>query len=113
LEAFETSLPLRIDQEAVLAYLLLPPAGGVLLLILEHKSDYVRFHAWQSSMLFSAIFVLHLILSWSKILSWMLFAIDLVLIAFLSMHAYRDVDTLDHFEVPIIGRLANSFVDSE
>lgn len=52
------------------------------------------------------------------------------------MHAYRDgeschypcpsiptcsvtypelflVDTLDHFEVPFIGRLANSFVDNE
>jgi hypothetical protein len=26
-----------------MAYVLLPPAGGVLLLITEHKSDYVRF----------------------------------------------------------------------
>ncbi|KAL9028062.1 MAG: hypothetical protein Q9196_003509 [Gyalolechia fulgens] len=42
---FETSLPLRLDYEAMLAYLLLPPAGGVLLLVLEHKSDYVRFPA--------------------------------------------------------------------
>ena len=41
-QAFETSLPLRLDFEAMLAYLLLPPAGGVLLLVLEHKSDYVR-----------------------------------------------------------------------
>lgn len=79
LDAFETSLPLRVDYEAMLAYLLLPPAGGVFLLLFEHKSDYVRyadetfgkqvekesladllrnrFHAWQSSMLFSAIFV--------------------------------------------------------
>ena len=47
LEAFQTSLPMRLDHEAMLAYLLLPPAGGVLLLLLEHKSDYVRFHAWQ------------------------------------------------------------------
>ena len=39
---FETSLPVRLDYEAMLAYLLLPPAGGVLLLVLEHKSDYVR-----------------------------------------------------------------------
>ena len=97
----------------MLAYLLLPPAGGVLLLIFEHKSDYVRFHAWQSSMLFSAIFVLHLILSWSRILSWTLFALDLFLIAFLALHAYRDVETLEHYEVPIFGRLANSFVDAE
>ena len=39
---FETSLPIRMDFEACLAYLLLPPAGGVLLLIMERKSDYVR-----------------------------------------------------------------------
>jgi hypothetical protein len=40
---FVTSLPLRLDYEACLAYLLLPPAGGALLLIAEHKSDYVRY----------------------------------------------------------------------
>lgn len=39
---FETSLPMRMDYEAMLAYLLLPPAGAVLLLLTEHKSDYVR-----------------------------------------------------------------------
>jgi hypothetical protein len=42
LHEFETSLPLRLDYEACLAYLLLPPAGGVLLLVAERKSDYVR-----------------------------------------------------------------------
>jgi hypothetical protein len=42
IDLFETSLPLRMDHEAMLAYLLLPPAGGVLLLVMEHKSDYVR-----------------------------------------------------------------------
>src|SRR5687767_11260243 len=30
LNEFETSLPIRLDYEACLAYLLLPPAGGVL-----------------------------------------------------------------------------------
>ena len=43
LNEFETSLPIRLDYEACLAYLLLPPAGGVLLLVLERKSDYVRY----------------------------------------------------------------------
>lgn len=42
IDAFQTSLPIRMDYEAMLAYLLLPPAGGVLLLLFEHKSDYVR-----------------------------------------------------------------------
>ncbi|KAJ5167918.1 Tic20-like protein [Penicillium canariense] len=113
LGAFETSLPIRMDVEAALAYLLLPPAGGLFLLLTEHKSDYVRFHAWQSSMLFAVIFIIHLIFAWSTFISWTLFLIDLILMGFLSMRAYRDVDTLDHFEVPFFGRLANSFVDNE
>lgn len=113
LQAFETSLPLRVDYLAMLAYLLLPPAGSVLLLLLEHKSDYVRFHAWQSSMIFTVIFILHLILSWSKVLSWMLFVGDLCLIGFLATHAYWDVDMLEHYEVPFFGRIANRFVDDE
>lgn len=41
-DVFETSLGFRMDVEAALAYVLLPPAGGVILLIFEHKSDYVR-----------------------------------------------------------------------
>ena len=113
LEAFQTSLPLRLDYEAMLAYLLLPPAGGVFLLLVEHKSDYVRFHAWQGSMLFSILFILHLALSWSTVLSWLLFVVDLVCMLFLAGHAYRDVETLEHFEVPVLGRLANRWVDDE
>ena len=40
---FETSLPMRLDYEAIMAYVLLPPAGAVFLLLVEHKSDYVRY----------------------------------------------------------------------
>lgn len=47
LGAFETSLPIRMDFEAMAAYLLLPPAGGVFLLLLEHKSDYVRYARYE------------------------------------------------------------------
>lgn len=43
LNEFETSLSMRIDYEACLAYLLLPPAGSVFLLLIEQKSDYVRY----------------------------------------------------------------------
>ncbi|KAL2173795.1 uncharacterized protein P884DRAFT_231449 [Thermothelomyces heterothallicus CBS 202.75] len=110
---FDTSLGLRLDYEACLAYLALPPLGGILLLILERKSDYVRFHAWQSSLLFTALFVVHLLFSWSTFLSWMLFLGDLVLIAWLVLNAYRDADTLDRYEVPIFGRIASNILDDE
>lgn len=64
-------------------------------------------------MLFTIIFVLHLIFSWSSVLSWMLFALDVLLIVFLARRAYLDVDTLEHYEVPFLGRIANRFVDDE
>ncbi|KAI5811617.1 hypothetical protein DFH27DRAFT_37633 [Peziza echinospora] len=112
-DQFETSLPIRLDYEAMLAYILLPPAGGVLLLILEHKSDYVRFHAWQSSLLFTALAILHFILSFSSFLSYTLLLCDLGLIGWLTVRAYRDADTLDRCEVPWFGPLASSILDDE
>jgi len=110
---FETSLGMPLRIEACLAYLLLPPAGGVVLLLFEHKSDYVRFHAWQSAMVFSAMFVLHIIFSWTKVVSWLLFVGDLALIGYLSLCAFRNAETLDRVEVPILGRLASGFIDDE
>lgn len=42
-DMFSTGIGLRMDYAACLAYLLLPPAGPVGLLIFEHRSDYVRY----------------------------------------------------------------------
>jgi len=42
-DLYETSLGIRLDWEACLAYLAFPPAGPVVLLIFEHRSDYVRY----------------------------------------------------------------------
>ncbi|KAK0662631.1 hypothetical protein DIS24_g1711 [Lasiodiplodia hormozganensis] len=113
LDLFETRLGIRMDWEACLAYLLLPPAGGVLLLVLEHRSDYVRFHAWQSALLFSFMFVVHIIFSFSSLISWILFFLDMGMIGFLTMRAYRDAETLDRCEIPYFGTLASSILDDE
>lgn len=40
---FDTSLGIRLDYEAALAYLALPPIGAIILLIMERNSDYVRY----------------------------------------------------------------------
>ncbi|KAK9774653.1 hypothetical protein SCAR479_08738 [Seiridium cardinale] len=112
-DAFDTSLGVRLDYEAAASYLALPPLGAIVLLILERKSDYVRFHAWQSSLSFTAIFILHLLFSWSTFFSWVIFLGDLALMAFMAFKAYRDADTLDRHELPIFGQLASKFVDDE
>ncbi|RYP79657.1 hypothetical protein DL770_006577 [Monosporascus sp. CRB-9-2] len=110
---FDTSLGIRLDYEACLAYLAFPPLGAILLLILERNSDFVRFHAWQSSLLFTALFIVHLIFSGSTFLSWVLFIADLCLMVWLAVRAYRDADTLDRFEVPVFGQIASRFLDDE
>ncbi|KAM0343108.1 hypothetical protein ACHAPU_008856 [Fusarium lateritium] len=110
---FDTSLGMRLDYEACLAYLAFPPLGAIVLLILERNSDYVRFHAWQSALLFTAIMVFHLIFSWSIFLSWLFFLGDAALIAFLTLRAYRDAEILDRFEIPFFGALASRFLDDE
>ncbi|KAI0396394.1 hypothetical protein F5Y17DRAFT_119001 [Xylariaceae sp. FL0594] len=109
----DTSLGIRLDYEAVLAYVGFPPLGAILLLILEKQSDYVRFHAWQSSLVFTVLFVLHLLFSWSTFLSWVLILGDLGLMGFLALRAYRDADTLDRFEVPVFGSIASRILDDE
>lgn len=43
LDDFTTSLGIRMDWEACLAYAFLPPAGAVFLLIFERKSDFIRY----------------------------------------------------------------------
>lgn len=40
---FDTSLGMRLDYEACLAYAAFPPLGAIVLLILERNSDYVRY----------------------------------------------------------------------
>ncbi|KAM0325723.1 hypothetical protein ACHAQA_007023 [Verticillium albo-atrum] len=110
---FDTSLGIRLDYEASAAYLALPPLGAILLLIGERNSDYVRFHAWQASLLFTAILVIHLIFSFSGFLSWLFFLGDIFLMVWLAMRAYQDADTLDRFELPIIGRIASNILDDE
>ncbi|KAK7221919.1 hypothetical protein V2G26_009922 [Clonostachys chloroleuca] len=110
---FDTSLGLRLDYEACLAYLAFPPVGAIILLILERNSDYVRFHAWQSSLVFTAIMLFHLIFSWSGFLSWLFFIGDIGLIGFLTMKAYQDAEILDRYEVPFFGRIASRFLDDE
>lgn len=110
---FDTSLGLRLDYEACLAYLALPPLGAIVLLILERKSDYVRFHAWQSGILFTVVFVIYLLFSWSTVLSWLISIATLGLMGFLTFRAYRDADTLDRFETPVFGPLASRILDDE
>lgn len=91
----------------------------------------MRYHAWQSSLVFAVVFIFHVIFSWSAVISWIMFVGDLGLIAWLTFRAYKDgkltlldcakgrrannrtAETLDRYELPFFGRLANQILDDE
>ncbi|KAL0090875.1 hypothetical protein J3Q64DRAFT_1707459 [Phycomyces blakesleeanus] len=110
---YETSLPIRVDIEAALAYVL-GPVTGLLFLVLERQNDYVRFHAWQSSMVFLALMCAHFVLMFiSNFLSWTLFIFDIGLLVWLTYRAYLDGASLERYEFPYFGPIASEYVDSE
>lgn len=80
------------------------------------------------------MFIIHVIFSWSSVLSWILFVGDLGLIGWLTFRAYKDgesfpfriklhtilmetnktiAETLDRYKVPFFGKLASQILDDE
>ncbi|KAK9467913.1 hypothetical protein V1512DRAFT_260345 [Lipomyces arxii] len=110
---YETSMPIRLDWESIIAYAALPPVGSAILLVFETKNDYVRFHAWQASLFFTPLFILYIILSFSTVLSYLVLAIYLIAAGYMAFRAFKDSATLERLELPVIGRLASDWVDSE
>ena len=109
---YETALPMRLDLEAALTYSL-GCITGIGFLIFEWKSDYVRFHAWQSCLVFLPLLVLHVLFIWSSVISWILFVADVLLAGWLGFKAYQNGQTLDRYQVPFLGSLANKWTDAE
>ncbi|KAI8058068.1 hypothetical protein BDF22DRAFT_730807 [Syncephalis plumigaleata] len=110
---YETSLPIRVDVEAALVYLL-GCFTGVFFLICEQKNDYVRFHAWQSCLVFAPITLVYVVLALiSSVLSTLLLIASFAYIAFLMLQAYKNGSSLNRFSVPVVGPLAMRWTDSE
>lgn len=51
---------------------LLGPITGIGILLVEKKDQYVRFHAMQSTVVFGAIFLLHVVLAIVPVLGWII-----------------------------------------
>ena len=63
----------------------------------SEANDPSRFHAWQSSLLFTFMFIIHVIFSWSSVLSWILFVGDLGMIGWLTFRAYKDGESFSYY----------------
>jgi uncharacterized membrane protein len=67
----ESSTGLSANVAGLLCYVL-TWVTGIIFVVLEKKSTFVKFHAWQSIMTFGVLTVASLILSWIPIIGWIL-----------------------------------------
>ncbi|MCD6559989.1 MAG: DUF4870 domain-containing protein [Palaeococcus sp.] len=101
----KTSLGLDENVEGALAYLL-GFITGIAFLLLEKESDFVRFHAMQSTIVFLGLFIIDVILRLIPFLGWLLgiliSLIGLIVWIMGMIKAYQG----ELYKFPIVGDIA-------
>lgn len=101
----KTSLNLDENIEGMLCYLL-GFITGILFLILEKNSRFVKFHAMQSTITFIALFVVTMAIGWIPFLGWIVSGLvgllSLILWIVLMLKAYQG----QMFKLPVFGDIA-------
>ncbi|OGP95244.1 MAG: hypothetical protein A2157_07890 [Deltaproteobacteria bacterium RBG_16_47_11] len=78
---------------------------GIVFLVVEKKSSFVKFHAMQSTITFLGLFVISVILGWIPIIGLLVFPIwilTLILWLLLMIKALRG----ERYLLPIVGKMA-------
>lgn len=79
---------------------------GILFLVIEKESKFVRFHAMQSTLVFVVVFVVNVALGAIPVIGWILYPVlwiaSLILWLLLLLKAFQG----EKFMLPIIGDLA-------
>ena len=105
MQSEESSLGLDPKLAGLLTYLF-GFVTGILFLVLEKKNSFVRFHAYQSTVTFLAIFVLNVVLGVIPVLGTLASAIiglaSLVLWVLLMVKAFQG----ERFKLPMVGDMA-------
>lgn len=99
-----TGLPPNLA--GTLAYLL-GPVTGIVFLVVEKESRFVRFHAMQSTITFGGLFVLQVVLNLVPFIGWVvggliIFPLSVLLWVFLMFKAFSG----EMFKLPTIGDMA-------
>ena len=79
---------------------------GIVFLIVEKKSSFVKFHAKQSTITFLILFVVSLILGWIPIIGFLVLILSLILWLLLMVKALRG----ERYRLPIVGSMAEEKV---
>ena len=75
---------------------------GIIFLVAEKKSSFVKFHAMQSTVTFLGVFVILGVFGWIPLLGTLIWIGSLVLWLFLMVNALRG----KQYELPIVGKMA-------
>jgi len=76
---------------------------GIVFVVLEKKSIFVKFHAWQSIITFGVLTVAYLILRWIPFIGWILSILIYTLIAILWIILIIQAGTGKMWKVPLAG----------
>jgi uncharacterized membrane protein len=101
----KSSTGLEANLAGALAYAL-GPITGILFLVLEKDSKFVRFHAMQSTITFLALFAVSVVLSFIPILGWIVaFFLQLAAVVLWLVLMFKAFQG-EKFKLPTIGDLA-------
>ncbi len=75
---------------------------GIIFLILEKDNKFVRFHAWQSVIVFGVLTILSVALGFVPVLGWIIWAISFIAWVVLMFKAYKG----EKYKVPVAGDIA-------
>jgi uncharacterized membrane protein len=75
---------------------------GIVFLVVEKKSRFVKFHAKQSTITFLMLLVISLILGWIPIFGFLILILSLILWLLLMIKALQG----ERYALPIVGKMA-------
>jgi len=101
----ETSVGMSPNVAGLLCYVL-TWVTGIIFVVLEKKSTFVKFHAWQSIMTFGVLTVAYLVLFWIPFVGWVLSILIWIVMAILWIILLVQAGTGKMWKVPWAGNWA-------
>jgi uncharacterized membrane protein len=81
---------------------------GIVFMVVEKKSHFVKFHAKQSTITFLILFVISLIIGWIPIIGFLVLILSLILWLVLMIKALKG----ERYRLPIVGKMAEEKVEN-
>ena len=78
---------------------------GIIFLILEPKNKTIRFHAFQSIIVFGVISILQIIFFWVPVLNWLIWVAGIILWVVLIVMTYQNRE----LKIPVASDLASKW----